>query len=157
MPPNPEKRNDGRHVGPTIREMVRLMLEEGLSRNHAADAVGFNRKRAKRALDKPHVIAFRKHEKAKLTEELSAAVPRRLHELMMKDDNQNAAVRAATALHDIASAELTSRRPAFGSIVQTPGLTIQVITEAPKPLPAPPMTTIEHAPQLIEQKAADEE
>jgi hypothetical protein len=53
MPQYPEKRNDGRHIGPDIREIVRLMLEEGYTWTRAADAVGFNRKRARRALNSP--------------------------------------------------------------------------------------------------------
>ena len=146
MPPHADKRNDGLHIGSAIREMVRLMLEEGYSRDRAADAVGFSRTRAKRALDKPHIVAYRRREKIKLLDELSAAVPRRLSELMMKDDNQNAAVRACVALHQLSADEQAPRRPAFGVITQTPGLTIQVITEAPKPLPAPPLTIENETP-----------
>ena len=152
MPPHADKRNDGRHIGPVIREMVRLMLEEGFTRDHAADAVGFSRTRARRALDKPHVIAYRRREKMKLLDELSAAVPRRLSELMMKNDNQNAAVRACVALHQMSADEQAPRRPAFGIGTQTPGLTIVISHDSPKPLPAPPMTTIEHVPQRIERE-----
>lgn len=149
-------RNDGAHIGPAIKEMVRLMLEEGLTRDQAADAVGFNRKRARRALSKAHVISYRRHERMKLLDELSADVPRRLHELMMKDDNQNAAVRACVALNEMAeraSEEPVTRRLALGGIVIQLG-------PAPPALPAAqaaPSLTIEHAPQLIEQKAADNE
>jgi hypothetical protein len=158
MPPYAEKRSDGLHIGPAIREMIRLMLEQGLSRDHAADAVGFNRKRAKRALERPHIIAFRRREKAKLLDELAAGVPRRLHELMLDGSNQNAAVRACVALHQMSADEQAPRRPAFGLGTPTPGLTI-VISDSPKPLtinnsgiPQPAPVTIEHAkPQLIER------
>lgn len=86
MPQDPEKRNDGRHIGPDIREMVRLMLEEGYTWTRAADAVGFNRKHARRALNKPHVT-YRRNEKAKLVEDLSMRVPLKLNELMDSDNH----------------------------------------------------------------------
>ena len=154
VPPYADKRNDGRHIGPAIR-MVRLMLEEGYSRDRAADQVKFSRTRARRALERPHVVAFRRREKMKLLDELSARVPLKLSELM-DSENANAAVRACVALHGMAAGdELVARRGAL--VNATPGLTIQIVTDHPAlPLSAPPVT-IEHAkPQLIERGGEDE-
>jgi hypothetical protein len=151
MPPYAEKRSDGLHIGRAIKEMVRLMLEEGYSRDRAADEVGFNRKRAKRALERPHIIVFRRREKAKLLDELAAGVPKRLHELMLDGSNQNAAVRACVALHQMSADEQAPRRPAFGT--PTPGLTIQIVSDSPRPLTINSETPLPapSPPPLIEQ------
>ena len=146
MPQYPEKRNDGRHIGPDIREMVRLMLEEGYTWTRAADAVGFNRKRARRALNKPHVMTYRRNEKAKLVEDLSMRVPLKLNELM-DSDNHMAALRATLALEDMANQNLgePSRRITTGGIVI-------VLGNQPDALPAQAAApvTIEHAPRRLE-------
>jgi hypothetical protein len=105
-------------------------------------------------MERPHVIAFRKREKVKLLDELAADVPRRLHELMMSNANQNAAVRACVALNELAeraNGEPTTRQ------ISTGGIVIMLGTR-PNALPsqtAPPMT-IEHTPQRIERDDRDE-
>ena len=157
-------RSDSGHIGGDIRRLVELMLD-GMTWRKAAEQLGISARVAERALQKPHVRAYARNKKIQTIEELAMTVPVRLHELMLQDRNPNASVRAATALHDMASAELASRRLApLGT--PTPGLTIQIVTDSPKPLtinnsatpqPALPMTTGEHAPQLIEQKATGDE
>jgi hypothetical protein len=157
--PSPEfapLRTDRNRVGERIKELIRLMTEEALTWRAAADKLEIPHRTAQRALGKPHVIQYRRQQRARLLDELNSTIPQRLYDLMF-GENQNASVRAAAELAKLASEELAPRRPAFGSIVQTPGLTIQIISDSPKPQPAPPMTTIGHAPQLIEQKAADDE
>jgi len=59
-------RTDGAYVGKQIREIVRLMIEEGMTWQNAADSVGLKRGRAFRALHKPHVVAYRREERKKL-------------------------------------------------------------------------------------------
>jgi hypothetical protein len=159
-------RTDTRHIGSSIKKLVDLMLA-GKTLRAAAQELGISQRVAERALQKPHVRHFARTQKLKVLEELSMNVPNRLHDLMMKDDNQNAAVRAATALHDLATGEQERRRQALANIGQpTPGLTIQIMHDSPTPLtinnPATPQAapvTIEHrhAPQLIKQNAADDE
>ena len=61
-------RTDGTYVGKAIREIVRLMVEEGQTWQQAADGVGLKRQRAYRALHKPHVIAYRREERKKFVE-----------------------------------------------------------------------------------------
>jgi len=152
MPQYPEKRNDGRHIGPNIREMVRLMLEEEYTWTRAADAVGFNRKRARRALNKPHVMTYRRNEKAKLVEDLSMRVPLKLNELM-DSDNHMAALRATLALEDMANQNggEPSRRITTGGIVIVLGG-----GQAALPATSAPMT-LEHVPGPLNQAAADDE
>ena len=113
-----ETRSDGSHIGKKIRELVRLMLTEGMPFYKAADQLGIPRQRARRALDKAHVIAYRRQEKAKLVEELSMRVPHKLNELM-DSENAAAAVRASLALEDMAqqSRGEPSRRINTGGIV----------------------------------------
>jgi hypothetical protein len=79
-----------------------------------------------------------------------------LHELMMKDDNQNAAVRACVALNEMAeraNEEPVTRRLALGGIVIQLG-------PAPPALPAQAAAPVtiehQHAPQLIERPDTNE-
>lgn len=148
-------RSDGVKIGTTIREIIRLMLEEGMPWYKAADAVGLNRERAHRALGKAHVIQYRREQRAKLIDQLSMRVPHKLNELM-DSENQAAAVRATLALEELAQQGRgePSRR------IQTGGIVI-VLGGNPQALPgqtAAPVT-IEHTQQrqLIEQKAAHDE
>lgn len=53
-------RSDGIHIGKSIRELIRLMIDEGETWQRAADAVGIKRTSAYRALHKPPVIAYRR-------------------------------------------------------------------------------------------------
>ena len=132
----------------------------------AAQELGISQRVAERALRKPHVRQFARAQKLRVLEELSMNVPNRLHDLMMKDDNQHAAVRAAIALHDLATGEQERRRQALANIGQpSPGLVIQVVTDSPTPLtinnsatPQPAPITIEHqhAHQLIERPDMNE-
>jgi hypothetical protein len=85
-------RTDGIYIGKSIREIVRMMIEEGASWQLAADAVGLKRSRAFRALHKPHVIAYRREERKKFIELLGTRVPLKLNNLM-DSENHAAAVR----------------------------------------------------------------
>jgi hypothetical protein len=145
-------RTDGTHIGKGVREIVRLMLEDGLAWYKAADAVGLTRRRARKALDKPHVIAYRLAQKAKLVDELSMRVPHKLNALM-DSENAAAAVRASLALEDMAqqSRGEPSRR------IQTGGIVI-VIGNQQQALPGQAAAmTIEHAPRLLERAGEDDE
>jgi len=131
------------YIGKAIKEIVRLMTEEGVSWQTAADTVGLKRDRAYRALHKAHVVAYRLDQKKKLTALLSTRVPRKLSELM-DSENHAAACRAAIALDDMAqqgSAEPTRR-------IQTGGIVIVLGAPAQQPLPAvlPAMPVIEAEP-----------
>jgi hypothetical protein len=123
-------RTDGRAIGKTIREIVRLTIEEGMSWQLAADAVGLKRTRAFRALSKPHVRNHMREERKKFIEALSMKVPRKLDELM-SSDNANAAVRACLAVEELANntrAEPTRR-------IQTGGIVIVLGANAQRGLP----------------------
>jgi hypothetical protein len=145
-------RSDGNVIGKTIREIVRLTLEEGMSWQKAADAVGLNRERAYRALHKQHVITYRREQRAKLIDSLSMRIPHRLDQLM-DSDNAAAAVRAALSLEELAQHGRgePSRR------IQTGGIVI-VLGGQQNALPgqAAPVT-IEQAPRRLEHEAADDE
>lgn len=111
-------RTDGAYVGQAIREIVRLMVEDGQTWQQAADTVGLKRQRAYRALHKPHVIAYRREERKRFVELLSTRVPVKLNELM-DSENAAAAVRAALALEDLNNQSQSSptRRIQTGGIV----------------------------------------
>jgi hypothetical protein len=112
-------RSDGVQIGKTIRELVRLMIEDGFTWQSAADAVGIKRSRAFRALHKPHVIAYRREQRKQQIELLSTRVPMKLSALM-DSDNAAAAVRAALALEELnhqSRAEPMQHRINAGGIV----------------------------------------
>jgi hypothetical protein len=147
-------RSDAGHtIGKTIKEIVRLTLAEGMSWQKAADAVGLNRERAYRALHKPHVIAYRREERAKLIDSLSMRVPYKLNEIM-DSDNAAAAVRATLAMEELAQQGRgePSRR------IQTGGIVIVLGGQANAlPGQAAPAMTIEHASRLLQHEPTDDE
>jgi hypothetical protein len=133
-------RTDGAYVGKQIREIVRLMIEEGMTWQLAADRVGLKRGRAFRALHKPHVVAYRREERKKFIELLSTRVPLKLSELM-NSENAAAAVRSCLALEDLLNesrAEPTRR-------IQTGGIVIMLNAPAQRALP-PDMPVLEMQP-----------
>jgi hypothetical protein len=138
-------RTDGAYVGKSIRELVRLMIEDGQTWQQAADAVGLNRQRAFRALHKPHVITYRRSARAQFVELLSTRVPVKLSQLM-DSDNAAAAVRASLALEDLNNQSQASptRR------IQTGGIVIVLGAPAQRALPAGT------AMPVLEMEAADE-
>jgi hypothetical protein len=124
-------RTDGRYIGKDIREIVRLIVHEGMLWYKAADAVGLNRARADRALHKPHVIAYRREERKRFNDFLNATVPHRLGELM-QSENANAAVRACLAVNELAAE--SNAEPARR--IQTGGIVIVLGANAQRALPA---------------------
>jgi hypothetical protein len=123
-------RSDGHHIGKAIREVVRLMVQEGETWQRAADSVGLNRQSAYRALHKRHVISYRREQRKQFIEMLSTRVPQKLSSLM-DSDNAAAAVRAALALEqlNIDSRSEPTRR------IQTGGIIIMLGPNAPRSLP----------------------
>jgi len=139
-------RTDGVHIGKAIKEIVRLIVHDGMTWQNAADSVGLNRQRAYRALHKPHVIAYRREERKKFLDYLNAGVPRRLGDLT-QSENANAAVRACLAINELATAsnaEPTRR-------IQTGGIVIVLGANAQRALPATPALELER----IEDEVAD--
>jgi hypothetical protein len=146
-----DTRTDGTRVPSKIRELVRLMIEEGLVWQKAADAIGLPRRRAKRALDKPHVIAYRREQRQAFLDLLSVRVPHKLNELM-DSDNAAAAVRATLALEEMnndARAQPTRRITTGGIVIVLGGAAAQALP------PGAGMPVIEQR-RLLEPEAAEE-
>jgi hypothetical protein len=125
-------RTDGAYIGADIRELVRLMVEDGVTWQRAADAVGVKRSTAYRGLHKPHVIAYRREQRRQQIELLSTRVPHKLSALM-DSENAAAAVRAALALEELNNQSQASptRR------IQTGGIVIMLGASAARALPTP--------------------
>lgn len=136
-----ETRSDGRHIGKSLRELVRLMIEEDFTWQRAADAVGIKRSSAYRHLHKPHVIAYRRELRKQQIELLSTRVPMKLSALM-DSENAAAAVRAALALEDM---NQQSRAEPVRQI-QTGGIVIMLGAPTQRALPAESMPMIEMEP-----------
>ena len=137
-------RTDGRYIGKAIREIVRLIVNDGMTWQNAADSVGLDRQRAYRALHKAHVIAYRREERKRFLDYLNAGVPRRLGDLT-QSENAAAAVRACLAINELAAesnAEPTRR-------IQTGGIVIVLGANAQRALPTA-------APALDLQRIEDE-
>jgi hypothetical protein len=134
-------RTDGAHVGKSIRELVRLMIEEDFTWQRAADAVGVKRSTAYRALHKPHVVAYRREQRRQQIELLSTRVPHKLSALM-DSENAAAAVRAALALEELNNQSQASpvRR------IQTGGIVIMLGASAARALPTPSAAVLEMEP-----------
>jgi hypothetical protein len=138
-------RTDGVQIGKTIRELVRLMIEDGFTWQSAADAVGIKRSRAYRALHKPHVLQYRRELRKQQIELLSTRVPLKLNSLM-DSENAAAAVRAALALEEL---NQQSRAEPMRRI-QTGGIVIMLGATTQRALPA------ESAMPVLEMEPADE-
>jgi hypothetical protein len=141
-------RTDGRYIGKTIREIVRLMVEDDYTWQRAADAVGLKRTRAYRAICKPHVVHYRKEQLAQFVDVHVTRVVHRLLALAMSGDNEAASVRAADRFLEYAEqsrAEPTRR-------IQTGGIVIVLGANAQRALPA---TTPALELQRIEDEVAD--
>jgi hypothetical protein len=137
-------RSDGRSIGKAIRELVRLMVEEGMTWQNAADAVGLRRTRAYKALHKPHVIHYRRERRKEFVELLSTRVPLKLSALM-DSENAAAAVRAALALTELSNE--TQAEPVRR--IQTGGIVIVIGQDTRRPVP--------HAAPTLELAAVGEE
>jgi hypothetical protein len=146
-------RTDGVYIGKSIREIVRLMIEEGLSWQKAADAVGLPRRRAKKAIEKPHVVAYRRERRKEFLDLACMRVPFKLMELM-ESDNAAAAVRATLALEELnqQSRGEPMRRISTGGIVIVLGGPQQKALS----VGAGTMPVIEQAPALAEIEPDDE-
>jgi hypothetical protein len=131
-------RTDGAYIRKSIRELVRLMVEDGATWQQAADAVGLKRQRAYRALHKPHVINYRREERKKFVELLSTRVPLKLSQLL-DSENAAAAVRAALALEDMNNQSQASPMHR----IQTGGIVIVLGTPARGALSAGGMPMLE--------------
>jgi hypothetical protein len=147
-------RTDGIYIGKDIREIVRLMIEEGMSWQKAADAVGLSRRRAKKAIEKPHVVAYRRERRKAFLDLACMRVPFKLMELM-ESDNAAAAVRATLALEELnqQSRAEPMRRISTGGIVIVLGGPQQ---HASLSVGQASMPVIEQAPALAEIESDDE-
>lgn len=135
-------RTDGRYIGKAVREIIRLMIEDGMSWQLAADAVGLKRTRAFRALHKPHVITYRREQRKQFIELLSTRVPLKLNALM-DSENAAAAVRAALALEELNQ----QSRAEPNRTINTGGIVIMLGTGMQRALPAvPAMPVLEMEP-----------
>jgi hypothetical protein len=142
--PDSTVRTDGHHIGRSIKEIIRLTLEEGLSWQNACDRLGHKRARVARALSKPHVRQYAREKRRELIEDLSARVPLRLSQLMY-GDNEASSVRACLALESLRNDAVA----AATTQIRTGGIIIQLVAEEPRALP--------HAAPQIELKPIEDE
>jgi hypothetical protein len=142
-----ETQTDGRHIGSAIKEIVRLQIEEGLTWQRAADAVGLKRTRAHRALHKSHVITYRRKRQREEDELRSANVSYYLHQIMTTSQNDAARTRAALALQQI-GAEARAE-PGAGHHLTQNGIVIVIGNVPQRSLPPAAAPTLELAPVAV--------
>lgn len=142
-----DTRTDGRtHIGRSVKEIVRLMVEDGMTWQRAADVVGVKRTRAYKALQKSHVIAYRRQKKREEDELLSAGISHYLHKVMTSSENDAAKVRAALALQQIGDAAQTE--PGSGRHLTQNGIVIMI---------GAPQRSLPQAASQIELQAVDKD
>jgi hypothetical protein len=122
------------------------MIEEGMPWKKAADAVGLARRRALKAIEKPHVVAYRREQRKAFIDLASARVPSKLLE-WMDSENAAAAVRATLALEELNQQSRSEpiRRISTGGIVIVLGGPQQALSGG-----AASMPVIEQQPLDIE-------
>ena len=125
--------DDRTHIGRSIKEIVRLMVEDGMTWQRAADAVGVKRTRVYKALHKAHVIAYRRQRKREEDELLSAGISHYLHDVMTGSENDAARVRAALALRQIGAEARTE--PGTGHHLTQNGIVIVIGNVPQRSLP----------------------
>jgi hypothetical protein len=114
-----------------------LIIHEGLNWEDAATQAKLQVRTMRLAMRRPHVLQYLRAERQVLLASVVAQNPRRLQQLRDQDDNRAAAVRAAAtleAMHDSPTAQA-------GAMNVKPGLTIQIIADAPPRVVGP---VIEH-------------
>jgi hypothetical protein len=151
-----ETRTDGIYIGQKIREIVRLMIEEAISWQKAADAVGLARRRAKKAIEKPHVVAYRREQRKAFLDLLCTRVPHRLNELM-DSENAAAAVRATLALEELnqqSRAEPMRRISTGGIIIVLGGPQQKALSAGAASMPVIEQTPLETSHPMSDDPAA---
>lgn len=119
--PRSEIRPD--RITPRMRKAVDGMVEQGLSWQDAAKAAGLDVRSMRKALERPHVIAFIRKRKEMLRQSVSAANIHRLRRIADAAPNMPA-VAAIKFLEEMG--EDRNGAPGDG-IASSPGVTINII------------------------------
>src|SRR5439155_12438757 len=112
-------RSKARSVTGRLKVALDSMIWEGKPYEEAAKAVGLAARSMRKALERPHVLAYLASGKKQLRASESARILRRLVSLAHQDDNKNAAVAACRAVEHIPEEE----GPRHGQ-AQAPGFVI---------------------------------
>jgi hypothetical protein len=134
-------RSKPKQVTGRLKTALDLMVWEGAPYDEAAKAVGLAARSMRKALERPHVLAYLAAGKKQLRASESARILRRLVILAHQDDNKNAAVAACRAVEHIPEEE----GPRHGQ-AQVPGFVI-VLREQQALSPAGAPVVIEAAPE----------
>ena len=128
----PERRPVGppKRITPKLQRAVAAMVWKGLPRDEAAVHAGMTPDGLYQAMRKPHVKAYLLAEMEVLR---TSAIPRNFHLL------ETIAETADNDMAKVAAIRQMGRRDDMSDIrgnigAQSPGLTIQIVTDAPKPL-----------------------
>lgn len=94
--------------------------------NEAAQAANFDVSAMRKALERPHVRQFLKHQRDVLRASICAANPVRLKRIADQTGNMNAAVTAIRQLE-----QMDEDQERAGSVQRAPGVTVIVVSQAP--------------------------
>jgi hypothetical protein len=119
--PAKRERSAPNRVTGRLKEALDRMVWFGETYQDAGAAVELSARHMRRALGKPHVLAYLRAERATLRASDGPRNFHRLVELRSQNKNMNAAVQAARAIEGLADDE-----PPPGARVQAPGLVIVI-------------------------------
>jgi hypothetical protein len=112
-----------------VAAACQALVFDGLDLQQAAAKAGLTTRALRFALQKPGVLAHVRKQRAVLLASMSGANVRALVEVRDQQDNQMARVRAVQALEQI-----PDENAKHGSILQSPGVTIQIVAAPTRPV-----------------------
>jgi hypothetical protein len=134
LPASVDRSKSGRVTG-RLAEAIELMIEEGKPWDDAARTVGMSARSMRKALDKPHVIAFLRARKQVFRALASAGNISALVDVRQNSGNAMARVQAVRALEQLEEQAGTAPHPQ-----RAPGVVIVI-------------ESVEHAATIVEGSA----
>lgn len=131
QPQQPIKRRSALPVTRNVAKAIRLMIEEGLTYQQAAEAVGMHVRPMRTALEKPHVLAYMRQQRQVFRASINASNDLRLAKVRDNSGNALAIVQAVRTLEGMD----TDAQQSVAGRAQVAGFVI-VLREgqAPQPL-----------------------
>ena len=135
-----------------LKTALDLMVRQGRVWNDAAAEADFTVSAMRKALERPHVIAYLRQQREVFRASVGGRNLHRLIELREQDEHKAAAVKVCQIIEQIGEMDIAR---GAGNAVRTPGMIIQIISgPAPRLAAGPAPLTIDHRVaerQLIER------
>lgn len=120
-----------------LKAALDAMVWQGQDWDEAARNINLTTAAMRKALGKPHVLAYLKHEREVFRSSMGGKTLVRLAELRDQDENRNAAVKACQVLEQLG--ETDSARGAAAGMPRVPGMIIVIQTGSAQARSLPPV------------------